>query len=437
MANFFSNITNLLKRAFSSPSSLIWNIGNAAIYAPIDTQKAVTEGYLSNTAVYSIVNRDAEKFGVIPRYVVRGEDRLNNPLSKLLERPNEYESQDAFFTKARIYRLLTGEAFIWCNRGDTDMITEDGFEKLPDEVHAKKPVLEMYVLPSDYVTVIPGRDLFTVEGYELEFNGSRVPLRKVDVIHWKNTNLLWDTSGRQYMRGISPLSPGYKSLQQINSATDASVRMFDTDGAKGVLFNETLDNLTPDQQKQLDSVIDSKLNNNSVKGRVVQLQGKWDYKSIAGSIDKVLLDAKLLSWQELCFLFGVPYELFDPNTTFANKEQAQKGWVSNTIIPASRQFDGELGRTLLKSFGLEGAAIESDFDALPEMQEDLKEKASWLMTTWPLTPDEVREALGYDPLGGEFAEPWVPGGMTPLSKREEGFDDDMANQLLNAQRGGR
>lgn len=392
-----------------------FNVGNTEIYTPINTEKAISEGYNGNSAVYAILNKDAQKFGCIPTYLMKEtgeeEQEVENELSKLLQKPNEYQGADAFRQLLRTYYKLTGEAFIWLNRGDLGDL--QGKERL------KKPVFEMYVLPSDFVYLIPDpSNVWGCLGYKLDLNGQRVILAKEDVIHWKTPSLDFDATNRTHLRGKSPLSSGYKTLQQNNDATAASVRMYQNDGAKGILYSETPSDYTPEQKAQLDGVISKKINNYDVKGAVARLAGKWGYLDLGKSnTDLGLLEGKNVSMKELCFLFDVPYELFDSQTTYANKEQAQKGWITNSIIPACKSFDDELNRVLLIAFGLDATfKIESDFSELPEMQDDYAKLVGSLSQAWWMTPNERREWMQLEPINiPEFNEPLIPTGVQPVS----------------------
>jgi HK97 family phage portal protein len=436
-------------RKIRQGSSLIYRQGAMEVYSNIDNTKAIDEGYNSNTAVHSIVKRDAQKFGVIPRYLYDANEieekaykTIENELSKLLNRPNKKEGQDAFFTKLRIYERICGEAFVWLNRGDVRQGIDRYGElyERDDEAMDKMPVLEMYVLPSNLITIIPDPDnLFGSVGYILEQGPERIKIRDGDIIHWKSANLNFDAASREHLRGFPLLTPGYKTLQQNNDATNSAVRMYQNDGAKGFLFNETMDKLSPVQQSQIKSVIESKINSNDVKGSVATLQGKWGYENLGGtSVDLQLLEGKELTWKELCFLFEVPYELFNSDTTFSNKEQAQKGWVSNTIIPACKQLDGELNRVLLKAFGLEGKGlICSDASGLPEMQKDMAQLATALSSAWWLTPNEKREEMNYETLpDAQMDEVWIPSGITPQSQMNDAVEMERVTQeLMNDQIG--
>lgn len=429
-------------------SSLIRDIGGQAVYSDINNDRAVTRGFNTNTAVYSIAMKDAKKFASITRYVydknkieqkANKDNIIEGDLMTLLQRPNPRMGQDAFLARVRCFYVVCGEAFIWLNRGDVAQSLNEFGELVDrsDEAQDKLPVLEMYVVPPMNVVINPDPDnLWGVLGYDLDIDGKKYPIRKNDMIHWANVNLDFDATMRTHLRGRSPLISGYKTLQQNDDATNASVRMYQNDGAKGFLNQEVPMDMTAEQMSKIERVTDRKINNNDVKGAVAVLQGRWKFESVGGSsVDLQLLEGKELSWKELCFLMDMPYEFFDSHTPYAEKQLAQLGWLTNTIIPASKQLDDELNRALLKAFGLENLAfIGCDYADLPEIQQTKKDQAAWMMTVWPIYPNEVREALGYekhpDP---KFDEPWIPSGVTPAS--ETGQDDMDVIQAELAKRG--
>lgn len=380
------------------------------VYVDIDTQNAIDKGYNANAAVFSIVSKAAKKFASVPRYVYDNKgNRIDKPakeLSKLLDRPNPYQGQDAFYEQLYACKLLCGETFVWLNRGDTN--------------NPNAPVLEMYVLPVNHVEIIPDpSDLWGCLGYYLVVAGQRNALKKEDVIHWKGATLEFDATTRSHMRGFSPLKAGYKVLQQNNDATDSAVRMYQHDGAKGLLHNKTFDPISPEQKSRIKEVIDSKINTNSVKGMIATVQGDWGYLNFGlSSTDLQLLEGKRMSVQEMCMLFDTPYELFQSETTFANKTEAKKAWISDHIHPACKQWDDEFNRMVLTSFNLqEKVKVASDITDLPEMQEDMEKKVRTLQLAWWLTPNEKRLQMGEEKYDDTyFDEPWIPTGITPLSQ---------------------
>lgn len=443
MPNVFSQIGSAVASWFSRQRTSLLRVfttGTHEVYPDINATTAISRGFNANTAVYSIVKKDAKKFGSIPRYVEseaqegKAEEGLPGALTDLLNRPNPYQGQDAFLTLVRAFYKICGESFIWLNRGDTDTLVDDEFVKIDDLAQGKKPVLEMYVLPPNQVIVVPDpENIFGVYGYILESN-VRIPIRAVDMIHWKDINLEFDLVSKPHLRGMSPLTPGNRTLEQNNSATNAAVRMYQNGGAKGALVNETMARMSPRQETQLREVIDGKVNSNDVKNAIAAFEGKWSYLNFGlTSVDMELLKGKDYSMKELCFLFGLPFELFDSETTYQNKEMAQKGWVINEIMPDCKQLDGEMNRVLPKSFGLEGkVSICSDFDSLAELQEDKKTQIEWLMKG-PFTVNEVREATGYEESTEEGAdEILLPSGLTKLSDLAGDGGEDILTQLYNA-----
>lgn len=429
---------------WARPLSLtsLFGISTQEVYPHLSSEKAVSEGFNANTPIYAVAMMDAEKFGSIPRYVydtATMEEKAvnskavigNSKLSALINRPNPYESQDAFFTKERAYFKVCGESFVWLNRGDLEGFRNpDG--TFDDKRIDRMEVLEMYVLPSQFVTIIPDpSNVWGVIGYILETGADRLVLRYGDVIHWKSTNLTFNATSREHLRGMSALVPGSITAEEARSLAKTSLRRSQNDGAKGVLFNETMASMTPQQQTDLKRIIDTKINNNLVAEAVAVLNGKYGYQNLA--IDNranQTVELKKMSWQEICMLMKVPYELFDPSTTFSNKEMAQVSWVTNSIIPATKQHDGEYNRVLPKAFGLEGKAfIGSDCDDLPEVRQSKMNTAKAMLDIWPITPNEVREYIGYDKIEDDsFNVPWVPTGRTPMSEVQSPADE-LAQEL--------
>lgn len=399
-----------------------------AVYPDINAESYIRDGFSGNAAVYSITSLPAKKFGVIPRYLYKINDKEaakkyktlyaegfhnvgalqrglilrkkayeesvvdeNNPLAQLLMRPNPNEGQDQFFEKTYIY-YQNGEAFIWLNRGDTKDMEDSAIDKLH--------VLEMYALPPSKVELIPDPDdVFGVLGYYFNPTGERHFIRKQDMIHWRKPNPNFNAITREHLRGLSPLRAGRKILTQDDEITDASVAMAQNGGAKGVLANPTLDKMTPTQESQVRSVVDRKINNNAMKAAVAMLQGTWQYHDLGStSVDMQLVEWQKMTMERLCNLFGVPPELFTQGNTYANKNEARKDLVTNNIIPACNSFRDELNRQLLPAFGMQGMyAIDNDYSELPELQQDLKLMVESLKEADWLTYNEKRAAMNYEP----------------------------------------
>jgi phage portal protein BeeE len=433
--------SRLIGRRLMSVGRNVFNISAPEVYSNITTETAIEKGFNDNVVVYSVVMKDADKFGSIPRYIystssaeekatlpgiakevkalkMQQQYTANRALTQLINRPNPYQSQDAFYTQLRAYYKTTGEAFIWCNRGDLEGYRNaDG--TLQDEVIDKLPVIEMYVVPSDHMALIPDPEnawgclgwIFTA--------ATEVVMRAGDVIHWKNPGLSFDIATREHQRGFTPLRPGSKTIEESNSVSKASMRAAQNDGAKAVIYDKSLHKMSPSQSAEVKKVIDAKINNNDVTSSVASIQGDWGLLDLSQTAkDQMHIEKKEMLWKEICFLLKVPYEFFDSKTTYANKEQAQIGWVTNDIIPACKQLDGEMNRVLPKAFGLDRKVfIGTDYSDLPEIQKAMAATAKALKEAGWFTPNEIREVMGYDALPEtEFDEVWPASGEAPFSQ---------------------
>lgn len=457
MANIFKAIVKPLSQLTSyARNSIFGPLRNGVlamashvreIWPDINARSAIESAYADNTAIYSIVSFDSEKFASIPRYLydakVKDKDTYTKRITEgsqyqdlliLLDNPNTEMTQSEFYELARIFYMCCGEAIIWLNRGDVaekyiaanvasdgSYIAEQWIKRTPEEIK-RLPVLEMWILPPGWVGVIPDpSNLFAPLGYWLDKGGVKIPISKDDIIHWKRPNPVYDPVNLSHLRGLAPLKVGRRTVQEYADATASTDRMFKNDGSKGVLVNENIrwDNLEETQKQELIDTIDSRINNNDMKGAVATLGGKWNYLDIAKrSIDEALLKGKMFVWQEACFLLKVPYELFDGKTAFNNKQEAQKGWVSNTIWPNCKRLDEKMTKALTLSFNLQGkVVICSDISALPEMQKDLAALITAFATAWYMPPNTKLVALGYEPNPNKlFNEPWIPDGVRPLSE---------------------
>jgi HK97 family phage portal protein len=451
----FNSIRRIDKGTDSSLTSIVRQFGGMPVYPDPDVERFL-EAYTENAAVYSIVNLAARKFSFIPRYLVVEEDEeqeksykrllkqgqflkaqkvktkaYSTPQGKagpesleaLLARPNPTYGQDLFYYSIYVSYKICGEAFVWLNRGD--------IEGMEDDTADQMPVLEMYWLPADLVTIIPDPlDVWGVMGYELDIDGKRAFVRKSDVIHWKTFNPFFDGTTREHLRGLLP--PINKILQQEEDSTDAAVAMYQHGGARGVLTEKSLKNISVEQKTKIEEITSKRINNKDLKSSIANLQGDWAYIDIGkDSVDMQLLEGNDKAFAKLCHAFGVPPGLFLIDQTYENQRSNRKRMLSELIMPDCASFNDEMNRLLLPAFGLKGQKIEPDYSELPEMQEDMKDMIVTLKDA-PITKNEFREAIGYDPLPvEEMDKVFVTSNEVPID--EIGEMDKILNAGPNGQ----
>jgi hypothetical protein len=254
----------------------------------------------------------------------------------------------------------------------------------------------------------------------------------------------FDPTSGTHLRGMTRLTPGNKTVQENKDIVKSSVRMYQNDGAKGILFapDVGIDSLEPQQEADIRTVVNAKINENDIKGAVALLMGyKWEYIDLAiNAVDLSLIEGRTKNQQELCALYDTPHLLFIPTeATLANLENAKRNWVNDVIIPASKELDDLFNLRLLPAFDLVGKAkIISDFTELPELQEDMNKLVETLLKAYWVTPNQKLVAQGYEAYSNPlFDEPWIPSGYQPLSQVAESMQGDgYEEQLAELQKRG-
>ncbi|MGN6436865.1 MAG: phage portal protein [Agriterribacter sp.] len=401
-------------------------LNDGTVITANETKDYVKDGFNTNADVFSIVSLAARKFGQVPWYVYKVkkgktkelnsyktfsannrnparygemislrkkaiEDSIvENDLSELLIKPNRNQGQDSFFETLYGYKLLTGEGNIWKNRGN-----DRGVGKVVELNHIPKKFLE-----------IKGRmnDAYQIDGWRIEMGAFRKDIVPQDLIMWKFPCYLFDPATKLHLRGQPPLLSMRYDLEAGNENAKNKLKMNKSQGSRGLLYDATegplaMKLLTPEQQSVVQRAIDKKINSNDVASSIAFLQGKWGYHALGLDAQQLkMIEQGRLNTQTLCAGFNVPYEFFNPETTFANKEQAAKHFLYNHIAPAVYSLRDELNRSLLKDFGLlEGQyIIEPDISGLPEAMEDLQKQVTMLSAAWWLTPNQKLEKMGED-----------------------------------------
>jgi HK97 family phage portal protein len=415
---------------------------NGVLLQPYYGEAYVTEGYMGNSDVYSIVTFLSRKAGSIPWYVYKmkpGEkaktslerykqlskglhnkgaferalmERKNayeenmvtgTPLAKLLERPNPQQAQDQFFQNLFGYRILSGEGNIYGNDGNID----------------NGKFLELNVLPTQFLEIYPDpNDLYGLLGYKLMVaQGINIP--KANVCHWKSWNPDFNDVTRSHLRGVSPLRSAWKLLRMSNNAADASAKMTQNGGAKGALVPQPVNNnipqMTPEQASIIQRAINERINGTDNKGSVGVMQYPYNYLNFGlSSVDMELVKTLQMTLHQWCRVFGMPIVLFDTDTSsYNNYTNGMRDLITNTIAPLCAELRDELNAWLVPRFG-ENVYIDFDISALPELQSDMEKMVSQLKQADWLTFDEKRTAMGYEEKGGAYSSSYVSGGMMPL-----------------------
>lgn len=417
---------------------------NGVVLQNYSNDAFVTDGYMGNSDVYSIVTFLARKAGSIPWYVYKMKSGtkaktslerykqlskgINHPgaferalierknayeenmvtdsdLAKLLSNPNPTQAQDQFFQNLFGFRILSGEGNIYGNDGG-----------VPDS-----KFVELNILPTQFLEIYPDpKDLYNLLGYKLMV-GQGINLPKEQVMHWKSWNPDFNDVTRSHLRGVSPLRSAWKLLRMSNNAADASAMMTKNGGAKGALVPEVVNNnvpqMTPEQASQIQRAINDRINGTDNKGAVGVFQYPYNYLNFGlSSVDMELVKTMQLSLHQWCRVFGMPIVLFDTDTSsYNNYANGMRDLLTNTIAPLCAELRDELNKWLVPRFG-EDVYIDFDISALPELQKDMESMVKQLQGADWLTYDEKRVAMGYEEKQGAYGYSYVNQGLIPLEQ---------------------
>ena len=439
---------NIIKTPAATPvfsQATTADIGRPPVYPQPNTQTYIN-AFVTNASIHTLIAYLADKFGTIPRFCCEVEDQAADKaakymlksrriefkklkdlqakaygetpiqpsaslltgtpeerLARLTARPNSVQGQDAYYAEVYMFHELTGDAFVELNRGipQKELLTMD------DSAIAKLPILEKIVRPSQYVNIVPSKmDVNEVLYYTFEdITGIYRKIPKVNMIHWKKINPLYDGTMGTHLRGLATLSAGLKLLTQDVSATDAAVSMQQNQGAKGILYNDGIANPDAKQVSDIRDVIDSNVNGARNKSSVSFLGGsKYGYLDIGQtSVDLQLTQSQQQVFIKLCNLFGVPPAIFLTETTYENLQEAGKSLLTNKILPACCAFRDEENRMVVPSFGLDPMKYTTDIDStlITELAEDQTQVSIQLNNSPFMTLNEKREAMGLEALPDE------------------------------------
>jgi HK97 family phage portal protein len=406
-------------------SSYSWAGLGTAIYS------ALNNDFTNSDTLFSIVDLRARKESSVPFYAYKkkkGEDvkkylqksrglqggemfkaiqveRLkaldevvtDSDLARLLARPSFTMGADSFWYGV-YFQYATRECFIRKNRGGI--------------VGGK--VVELEILDHRAVEVVPVKQgSREVSHYNYNSNQGVQRVEKADMIHWKS----YDPNDP--LRGLDPLRPLKRRIEQDLALTDASVYAAKNNGAIGAIMPKQQENFNETQVSQLENTLNNVANNTKKSKAIGFLPAPFDYVNFGRTADELQI-LEQLGWTQdrICHVLGVDPVIMNWETTYANKEQGQKNWVANRVLPVVNSLRDELNRSLLPEFK-EDVVIDSDFSMLSELQDDYTKLVEYLLKLFNIgavTQNEIRPLVGFEPTKEALHNAYyIQSGYVPLA----------------------
>lgn len=407
------NSTNLLNRAvYSFFNGQFWTLNQ-------NKKTYVDEGYRGNISVYSIIKlvsskvADARFKAVV--YDSQGLEKdlpMNDPVNKILKRPNENDRQQQFIEALASWILITGDFYIY---------------KLKYQTGADKgKVMRLYYLPAQYVEIIGGGWSEPIKEYKLIIGDQEIRFPKEDIVHVKYFNPNWDISGSQ-LYGQSPLEAALKTVQSSNEAVNSKIKAFINGGVAGLLSSEDPNMpMSVEQIDQLNDVIKGKITGTNNTKKISATSGLVKYQQIGLSpADLEVLKSIQFDANELCKVYGVDPILFDTNSaSYNNKKEAYKSLVNNVVVPLLNLIKDGLDECFMDY----GKGVSYSVAHFPEMQQDLGEMVTSLEKAWWFTPNQKLAMMNQEPSKDPLMDKvYIPTSLVPIDEVSVPIDANIKN----------
>ena len=366
-------------KASATGPLVAYTSGGRAAWSPRDAVSLTKTGFTNNPVGFRAVKLIAEAAAAVPVILQDDIERFTlHPVLSLLARPNPAQRQAELFEALFGQILLTGNAYI-------EAVGTPG----------AAPV-ELHVLRSDRMSVVPGRDGwpvaydYTVSGRKHRFDasGSVSPICHIKSFHPQDDHY-----------GLSPIQAAAQAIDVHNAASRWSKALLDNAARpSGAIVYKSTDGsgMTTTQYERLAQEIESNHQGARNAGRPMLLEGGLDWKPMGFSpSDMEFHKTKEAAAREIALAFGVPPMLLGipGDATYANYAEANRAFYRLTVLPLVGRVAGALGGWM-GDFAGERVKLSADLDQIPALATEREALWSRISNVDFLTNAEKRRMLG-------------------------------------------
>ncbi len=297
----------------------------------------------------------------------------------LVSRPNAAQGRAELMEALFGQLLLTGNAYVEAVAGEAG---------LP---------LELHVLRSDRMSVVPGADGWPV-AYTYAVGAKTHRFDAGSICHIR----AFHPQDDHY--GFSPMQAAAMAVDVHNAASRWSKSLLDNAARpSGALVWKGSDGqgvMAEDQFRRLSDEIEANFQGARNAGRPMVLEGGLDWKPMGFSpSDMEFQKTKEAAAREIALAFGVPPMLLgiQGDATYSNYQEANRAFYRLTVLPLVTRVAASLSGWL-SGFAGEALALKPDLDQVPALAAE--RDAQWARVTAAdfLTGAEKRAILGLPPL---------------------------------------
>lgn len=353
-------------------------------WTPRDTTSLTKQGFINNPVGYRAIKLIAESVASLPMVLQNTEQRFDeHPMLSILNSPNPAQGRAELIEALVGQVLLSGDGYLECVCG------QDG---VPLEVH---------VLRSDRIRLVPGRDGWPIayeysvgaQKHVFDVTGDVSPICHIKSFHPQDDHY-----------GLGPLQSAAQAFDVHNSASRWSKGLLDNAArpSGAIVWNssEGQGNLSTEQYNRLVSEMEANYQGARNAGRPMLLEGGLDWKQMGFSpSDMEFQKTKESAARDIAIAFGVPPMLLGipGEATYANYAEAHRAFYRLTVLPLATKTAAAIGRWLGDWFE-EQVHLKPDLDQVPALAGERDAQWHRVANADFLTSSEKRQILGLPPI---------------------------------------
>jgi HK97 family phage portal protein len=325
-----------------------------------------------------------------------GRERVtNSALSRVIRKPNDYQSASDFFLNLTRTMYACGEAFALAVRNDRNEI---------EELHLMRKGTARLAEDGSIFYSLSGNEIA-----ERRFDLS-LPVPARDVLHVRMHTKLHP------LKGISPIHAAALDIAMSGAAMNQQVAFY-LNQARPSFMLETNEKLTVKQTQELRDLWNAQTQGENAGGSPILSWGLKANPVIASASDSQLAEMMKMSKENVALAHRIPLQILGiGGTPFASTEALMQSWIASGLGFALNHIEEAFG-LLFKLKGQPEEYLELNTKAL--LRSNFKERIEGLarsVISGIHSSDEARaeEDLPASP-GGVGAEPRVQQQVVPLS----------------------
>jgi len=355
--------------------------------------------FLKQNEISLYVNRGikkrAEKVAQTDWLIKKGDNVIDedNEWLALIDQPNSFFSGSEFWELYQRYKDITGSVFIW---------KEPGVGGVPKALHLLRPDLVE-------VKIVDG----IIIGFKYSKHGGGYKTFKPEEIIYS-----FYPDPINQLKGESLLKAGSRIIDTGIQIDEYQNSILKNGGKIEGVFKVKSERITPEDLADIKIQYQQKYGAAKKSGEPLFLAGDMEYEKLGLTPSELdYLETKKMTLNDIVILTGVPKSILGSvdDVKYSNSEYSEITFMKHTIKPLVKNLASLLNHSLLT----EGSGELSFVDPVPENKEEIRKDIEVGKNANALTVNEIREKLGFDPIGGGDSI-YGPINQMPMISSSEG-----------------